>query len=196
MIRFISGPARAGKSTLYRQLIPQLPGDKIELDPVLTALIDFKQPKPGDPLTNGFDVDSLRYDDWLSNLVAMDEAWWPFIEKWVREHSNYGSDVLFVGILWPHLLEKLDVPHRAVFLVDTDESHIERAIEIAAGDHFNNWQAGWPEDKIRKWGFYNVERARFFKAEALARGYSVFDVAELGYCESQRLATEALLAGE
>ena len=193
-IHFISGAARVGKSHLYRTLHKSFEGDCVELDPLLTAFINFVKPEAGSPILNPFGIEGQNFDDWLTGLIEKDEAWWPFLQDWVEEHSAYGSDFLLVGIVWPHLLERLKVPYRAVFLVDTDDEHVERAVRIArSGGTFNNWQADWPEDKIRQWGDFNLRRARYFKEQAEAFGHPVFDVAEHGYELSQVLAAEALL---
>ena len=193
-IHFISGPARVGKSHLYRSLHKQFEGDCVELDPLLTSLINYLKPPAGHPILNPFTIEGQEFDDWIQGIIQKDEAWWPLLQGWVEEHHIYGADFLAVGIVWPHLLQTLRVPHRAVFLVDTDEAHIERAVAIARqGGTLNNWMAEWPEEKIRQWGDYNLRRARFFKDEAEKYGYPVFDVGDHGYELSQMLAAEALL---
>lgn len=192
-IHFISGPARVGKSSLYRALHRQFEGDCVELDPILTALISYTNPEPGSAILNPFEIDGQDFGPWLAGLIAKDEAWWPFLRDWVEEHAAYGKDFLLVGIVWPHLLKELRVPHRAVFLVDTDDAHVDRAVEIAKSGGLNNWMSDWPEDQIRRWGDYNLRRGRYFKDQAELHGYPVFDVAEHGYELSQVLAGEALL---
>lgn len=195
-IHLISGPARVGKSHLYRTLHKSFEGDCVELDPLLTALINFLKPPANHPILNPFAIQPGQgFDDWLATIIAKDEAWWPFLKEWVEEHHNYGKAFLMVGIVWPHLLESLKLPHRAVFLVDTDEAHVERLVSIAEqGGQLNNWQQGWDRDAVRSWGDFNRRRALYFKEQAEAYGYPVFDVAEHGYAGSQALAAEVLLS--
>lgn len=193
-IHFISGPARVGKSHLYRTLHRAFEGDCVELDPLLTALINFLKPPAGHPILNPFAIEGQDFDTWLAGIIAKDEAWWPFLQEWVEEHHTYGKDFLLVGIVWPHLLQKLRMPHRAVFLVDTEEAHIDRLVTIAEqGGQLNNWQQGWDRAAVEAWGDYNRRRAIYIKEQAEALGYPVFDVAEHGYAGSQMLAADALL---
>lgn len=194
-IHFISGPARVGKSHLYRSLHRAFEGDCVELDPLLTALISFLKPDPSHPIMNPFALQPGQpFDEWLSKLIEKDEAWWPFLKEWVEEYHQYGKDFLLVGIVWPHLLKELDLPHRAVFIVDTDELHVERLVAIAQQEsQLNNWQRGWDETEVRRWAEFNRLRALHFKEQAEIHGYPVFDVAQHGYEGSQALAAAALL---
>ena len=188
MIYLIGGGARCGKSTLAKNLLRHLPnatylsGDSFRqsLKPILPVFH-----------TSGVDADdAAAYIQYykenielaIDETIKRAEALWPFIERYIISYGYETDDDLIVESvdIWPHLIQQLAVPHKAVFLVDTDATQWQRGTAHLGK---NDWMAAQhlSPEQIEAWAFYNAPRGDRILESAAKYGYKSYDIAQLGF---------------
>ncbi len=178
MIYFICGPARVGKSTLFRSLAPLVGGQAVSADLLKASIEHCTDPWPGHPLRNRPEVGECGAEEWVVSLRARDRAIFDGLVPFLVAADDYGDDVLVEGGLWPDHIAMLPIEHRAVVLVDTGPGHGDHLIRAARrSDSAHNWQAGWSDTKLRQWAGHNRYRSTVFARLAGRCGYRVVDVA-------------------
>lgn len=199
MIYLIGGPTRCGKSHLYRVLRQRFNGDCVQLDPVKVAAKHWNS-----NILEGPAPDKATYEEWVRGLRDRDRQLWDGMKHWFADVvTRHRSDMLVDGPLWPDFLTEFDVPHRAVFMVDTSPRHVERLLAAARVDNANSWQSDWNDAQIRQWAEYNRLRSMEIKRLADERRYDVVDLADFEdhygvsfiYPHAQHLAAEKLMPG-
>jgi hypothetical protein len=208
MTYLIGGPARVGKSTLFRKLAPLVSGQALSIDTLKPSIHHFARPLPQDPLLAAPSEDDNTPESWLAELRVRDRIIWDGLTPYLREADADGWDVLIEGGLWPDYVAEMHdvVPHRAVWLIDTTETQqrADRLINIARTTSArNNWQANWSEDRLRRWAQFDRHRSEEIRRLAdgagrrdlrISQPYQCVDIAHF---DSMRLAqqTAARLLG-
>lgn len=200
MIYLIGGAARAGKSTLARTLLERLPrANYLSGDSLRQAL------KPILPKFRKADIDNGSIEAYIDYYrdhakLAVDEIFersesvWPFIERYIDSYKYESDNDLVVDSvdIWPHSINRLELPHRAVFIVDTDSEQWRRIVEHMGP---NDWMTakGLTSEQIKAWAYFNALRSQRVVSEATQFRYGVFDVADLGFTAAQNAAIDRIL---
>ncbi|SHU65111.1 Uncharacterised protein [Mycobacteroides abscessus subsp. abscessus] len=174
-ITLIGGSARVGKTTLARRWVSAHPSELVHLDHLLHALTAIADAEALTSLRKAPSITTHTPGQWLSELRDRDAI------LWKAAHAYAGAaqgQLVIEGGLWPDWLRQLDVPHTAIFIVDTSEDSAERLVQMTRQDP-RSWiaQRRWPDDKIRSWATYNRFRSQAISDLAIQYGYPVFDVA-------------------
>ncbi len=200
MIYLIGGGARCGKSMLAKRLLKALPnaaylsGDSFRqaLKPVLPVFH-----------TSGVNADDpkayIQYytehtDEAIDETVRRAEVIWPFMERYIHAYSHERKDDLIVESVdvWPQYVDQLSVPHKAVFLVDSNSTQWQRVTEhLGQNDWITNKHL--TQDQIEAWALYNAPRSKRVMQTAKQYGYDFFDIAELGFVEAQAESLQSIL---
>jgi len=200
MIYLIGGGARCGKSTLAKTVLAQKPqaaylsGDSFRqaLKPVLPVFH-----------TSGVDADDpekyVRYykdhvENAIDETIRRAEALWPFIERYIISYAHESDDDLIVESvdIWPQLIQTLELPHKAVFLVDTDASQWQRVTKFLGENDWITAKKMTPE-QIEAWASYNAPRGNRVIEECRTYDYPFEDIAANGFEAAQAAALRRLL---
>lgn len=184
MIYFIGGGARCGKSTLAREILKQKPGSSYlsgdsfrqSLKPLLPAFH-----------TSGVNADNpseyINYykkhtDEAIEKTIERAESLWPFIVRYVTAMQyESGHDMVVESVdIWPHLIYSLDVPHKAMFLIDTDSAQWQRVTKYLGENDWITSKKLTPE-QVEAWASYNAPRIKRVADECVKYGYDYLDIA-------------------
>ncbi len=199
MIYLVGGPARVGKSTLAKRFRSYIDAEVIDGDAFTHSMHDVLKSEwlPDifvgtiDPI-NAINDPSKKVD----RLRKRDEAMWEFYEAYLKEAAISSSDdILIDGNFWPDYVHTLELPHVAVFLIDTSPAQAARLISIRDGDSDNNWMKAheFTDEKIVEWATFNALRSEKYIPLCKEYGYRYFDIAERGVERTVDEAFEYLL---
>lgn len=203
MIYLIGGGARCGKSTLAKSFIQEKPGTMYLSGDSLRQSV---RPVLPDFHTSGVDTDNpAKYIDYykehtdeaIDETIRRAELVWPFIERYIVAHSfESDSDLIVESVdIWPHLVSKLDMPHKAIFMVDSDSKQWRRVTKyLGQNDWITNKKL--TGEQIEAWAMYNAPRGERIIKESAKFGYQYKDIAEIGFESAQSSALEWLLNTE
>lgn len=200
MLYLIGGGARCGKTSLAKKLLHQKPGAAyLSGDSFRSAL------KPVLPVFHTSGVDASNPEAYIAyykkhteqaidETIVRAEALWPFIERYITAYSHESDGDLVVESvdIWPQLIHQLDIPHKAMFLVDTDATQWKRVTEHLSE---NDWitTKGLTLEQIEAWASYNAPRGNRIIELCEQHGYSYQDVATLRFEAAQDAALQEIL---
>ncbi len=198
MIYLIGGPARAGKSTLAKMVRKEIDGQVLAGDAFVRSLRDNMEDQwipdlfehHNDPIEKHFPADAK-----IKRLRRRDKVSWQFYKAYLMAAAvgAAGDDVLIEGNIWPDFLPEFDLPHRAVFLIDTSPDQAVRLRKIRDSDSDNNWMRDFSDEKMDEWAMFNVVRSQRYIEYCQKHGFTYFDIADHGIEKAQLLAFEHLL---
>jgi hypothetical protein len=194
VFRFIGGPARCGKTTLTHQTESLYTGQQVSLDNLRHAFI----PLAAEAILASLEPDAeltetTTTDEWIDILRDRDRTVWTGAKAYLAAATDNNDDVLMEGCLWPDYIAELEVPFRAVFLVDTSPNHADRLIAVARSEStHNNWMREHNDAWMRRWAKYNIARSERYKQLGDEYNQPVFDIADSGIAQAQAAALEYL----
>lgn len=199
MIYLISGAARCGKSTLAERVRPHINGQVVSGDAFTHSMQGVLKAKwLPDLFVNVVDPVQEMTDpnEMLERLRERDKEMWEFYEAYIKASlKDSDDDILLDGNLWPDYIRTLDIPHRAVFIVDTSPAQADRLIAIRDSDSDNNWmkEHEYSDKKIVEWAKFNAKRSERYVALCKQYDYPCFDIAGQGMENAADQAFESLL---
>lgn len=201
MLYLIGGGARCGKTTLAKKILVQKPGAaylsgdsfRSALKPVLPAFH-----------TSGVDASNpvayityykVHTEQAIEETIKRAEALWPFIERYLTayKHESDGDLIIESVDIWPQFIHRLPMPHKAMFMIDTDAAQWKR-VTSHLGE--NDWLTakGLTPEQIEAWASYNAPRGNQISTLCKKYGYDYKDLATLGFATAQEEAIRELLA--
>lgn len=199
MLYLIGGGARCGKTTLAKKLLAQKPGAaylsgdsfRSTLKPVLpvfhTSSVDAADP------TAYIAYYKEHTEQAIDETITRAEALWPFIERYITAYGRESDgDLIIESVdIWPQLIHQLTVPHKAMFMIDTDATQWKR---VTAHLGENDWitAKGLTPEQIEAWASYNAPRGSRIITLCEQYGYPYKDIAALGFEAAQDTALQEL----
>jgi len=199
MIYLIGGPARCGKSTLAQRFRAQIDGQVVTTDAFLSSIRNNVKPEQFPAFfTRIYDPTKLMVDPKAKSerFFRRDAAAWAFYRKYLEIAAEKApdDDILMDGNLWPDLVQTLQLPHRAVFLIDTSVEQFRRVIAIRDSDtNQNNWMQGYSDEGLVRWAKMNAARSQRYVLYCEKYNYPYFDLAQHDIAHAQQLAFEHLI---
>lgn len=196
MIYVISGTPRCGKTTLAKMVRQRIDSQVIATDGFMKSLQQNLEKEWLPDLF--FHTREIIYEDHaietkITGARGRDAVIWKFIVPYIKEAIFTHDDVLVEGTIWPDMLKNLDEEHRAVFLVDTDENHFERLMQIRENAYHSNWMKDFPQERMVEFAKFNLARSEEYVRLCEKHGYKYFDVGKLGVAAAQEQALAELL---
>lgn len=126
--------------------------------------------------------EDMPSDKKIARLRRRDDQVWAFMKEFLRLSMYSHDDILTEGCYWPSTLRQLDSPHKAVFLVDTSATQVERLIQIRETSERNNWMrdAKFTDEKMKAWADFNRIRSEMIIRECQEYKYPCYDIATYG----------------
>ena len=117
------------------------------------------------------------------------EALWPYIERYIVAYYNESGDDLIVESvdIWPQLIHRLDVPHKAIFMIDSNAAQWKRVTSHLGEKDWIVTNRLSPE-QIEAWASYNAPRGKRIIELSGRYGYNFEDIAEIGFEAAQDAA--------
>lgn len=201
MIYLIGGPARCGKSTLANRVRREMDSQMISGDLLLEALRGTTKREWLPDIFHrhsGATYHGGEPKQMVERLRRRDKVLWSFIRAYLQAASQKAShdSIVAEGGIWPDFIQSLELPHRAVFLVDTSSDEADRLISIRDSNSDNNWMVAYSDKDLAEWAVFNAERSRHFVMLCEEFGYRYFDVAYLGIKGASDAAFEYLTKKE
>ena len=174
-LTLVGGPARVGKTTLARRWAATRQVELVHLDHLLHAAVAVASGDALCALRKAPSIATHSPREWLDELRDRDAVLWTAARAYAGAAVH---EVVMEGGLWPDWVAELELPHAAIFVVDTADDMADRLVEIARANP-QSWMAqrGWSEEKIRKWAGYNRFRSEVIGDLAVRHDYPVFDIA-------------------
>ena len=200
-IMLIGGPSRVGKSTLAESLRPKINGQIVAGDAFSRGIREsVGAERFPDLFVDLVDKHGVidSHEQTIGHLRRRDKAMWIFYKNYIEAvaHDSH-DDLLIDGNFWPDYLTKLDIDHRAIFLVDTSPDRANFLKQVRDDETTaNNWmrQREWSDEKIDKWAEMDIKRSLKIIELCKQYNYPCFDVATHGFTKAQELASAYLLA--
>lgn len=130
----------------------------------------------------------------IDEALKQAESLWQFMERYIVAYSHESSGDLIVESIdiWPQLIGRLDVPHRAIFLVDTNPQQWKR-ITTQPGE--NDWitAKGLTPEQVKAWALYSAARGSRIIEACRKYDYGFEDVATRGFEATQVVALQKLI---
>jgi 2-phosphoglycerate kinase len=198
MVYLIGGGARCGKTSLAKKLLSLKPGCSYlsgdsfrqSLKPVLPSF-HTSGVNSSDP-----EVYIRYYNEHtkkaIDETIKRAEVLWPFIERYIISYCKESNDDLIVESVdvWPQLIQKLEIAHKAIFIVDSNVTQWKRVTShLGKNDWITAKQLN--SEQIEAWASYNAPRSKRIIEMSSHYGYEYKDIAEIGFEAAQ---DEALIS--
>jgi adenylate kinase family enzyme len=194
MIILIGGPSRCGKTTLAKQVEKELGISFVSLDALRHSLSAVASGRTKKNLDVAPSHQNLNVHKWVKLLRKRDKILWQGSLSYLELMNKNSDNVYMEGCIWPDFISGLEIPYKAVFMIDTSPNQHERLINTANDKStHNNWQKEKSREWLQGWSKYNRYRSLRYKELANKHDMMVFDIGELGFSKAQELAIKYLL---
>lgn len=120
-------------------------------------------------------------------------AYWPALEQLAKSYDEDGADVIIEGVaILPEFSQRLDVPHRSLYIGNTTAAHAEVVIARArANEH--DWMHGYSDEELASATSFFTHMSHFYKNEATKYSEPYREIRNEHYDADLEAAAETLL---
>lgn len=135
------------------------------------------------------------HDQRIDLLRVRDKTMWKLYHEYLKNAAKKSDDdVLIEGNMWPDFIVELQLPHRAVFMVDTGKEHFKRLVAIRDGNGpKNNWMSHYTNEQLEPWAEFNIARSQRTIKLCKKFNYKYFDFKVFGSYKAQHQAALAYM---
>lgn len=197
MIYLIGGAPRTGKTRLTQEVLLLKPMHTISTDAVRRMLRHSipKQHLPAELFwSHEKFVEREDYTMLLKHQNAESDALWPYLIELMKSYVEDGYDLLVEGVaVLPSLVNKLDLPHKAVMVGNSTPGHA-KILEQQAMQNSHDWLHNYSLDQINAYARFFSGMSDWFEKESRKYQVPYFEIQAGDYAQNLRKVAQSLTA--
>lgn len=106
---------------------------------------------------------------------------WKSVQRCIEGFIAEDLDILVEGVaILPEFLSQLTCEYSAVFVGNTDPSHVQHMLEYARSGRYD-WMSAFNDETIRQFGQFTSVFSKYLQTESEKHGYRFVDMAQGDY---------------
>ena len=190
MIFLLGGPPRVGKSVISGEIRKKYAVSVVSTDSLGAALENVLNPEATPdlfvfdkfnkmPLAERVQLITKYPSELVGYVKKESRVVWKAVEAFARRENNEGRDALIEGVaILPELMSRLeDITHRAVFIGNQGENHLEN-IKRFAEENENDWMRNVSDQYISVFAVFVKRMSAYIEQEAKKYGFEYIEIDE------------------